>query len=229
MSPNGTSSWITHRRMHTGMPLGKRLLALGLGFSLAVIVTAAFSGCGNNLQAQVTTASAESYSPPDPLQAGFNNGIDPITGDTEANVTNYACPVSANVTPNYDWQLNGTGYYTVCPARANSTDILIHGQPVDLGSILCIFPANAADPNDVSVARDATTGLPLFQCVQITSTGAYASFASSVTYNSTFIVDMEDVYSMQTCLAQANSYMCPKNYSFGLFRAYSSTGTGTGT
>ena len=194
-----------------------------LGILVTAFLVMGAAGCGNNLQPTVQTALAETYEPTDPLQNGYNNGVDPITGDTQTNVTNYACPTSKNVTPDYDWQMNGTGYYTVCPARANTAGILVHGTPVDKSAIMCIFPAAASDPSTITVPRDSSTGLPVFQCVQASSSGSYATFASTISYNAVFIVDEEDVTSMQSCLSLADYYLCPKNYSFGLFRNYTGT------
>ena len=185
---------------------------------LLATVTVA-GGCGNDLSKRDLMASKDSIASNrnilDPV-----NGLDPITGDSESNLSNYVCGSEANIKPDYDWNFNGTGFYTACPARANDTDILVHGRASSgtATETLCFFPAQYYSQTRVIWQPETPQApFPMVRCVANGATGAYFSFAGTH-YNSGFIVPLADAAQMRSCLTEGNYYHCPRNYSFGVFR-----------
>jgi hypothetical protein len=173
---------------------------------------AALCACGNNPHMQLPVYSLQAA----PLTA------QPFTPDglneSDQNALTYNCPSQANVVPDYDWDFNGTGYYTVCPSKNNLSDILVHGNAPIQGPI-CVFPAQIASNGQVFAKPDVNKndGSPWVQCLSPGNDGVHMSF-TGISWNAAFIVDAADVQQMSLCI-QGGIYMyCPKHYSFGSFR-----------
>lgn len=174
------------------------LFILGL---LAVATT----GCGNILKPYVPRAPEGSY-------GRSPASVRPSTGGSPQG---YACPDSPNVVPDYDYERDGTGQFSVCHNRDSQADILVHGS-ISQGTSICIFPAQVIDDQHIYVKPDVQTGLPWSQCVEVTDQGAYARF-EGISWNAAFIVESIHKSQMQSCLFGGNYYGCPR-YSFGRFR-----------
>jgi hypothetical protein len=138
--------------------------------------------------------------------------------ESEQNYLTYNCPGDPNVVPDYDWEFNGTGYYSVCPSKSNLADILVHGR-TRLGGAVCVFAAEVAANGQVFAKPNvAKQGEPWVQCANPSADGLKLSFGEGIYYNSVFIVDAADVKQMSLCIQGGVYEYCPKNYSFGRFR-----------
>jgi hypothetical protein len=134
---------------------------------------------------------------------------------TSGTNSDYRCVNEPNVLPDYDWDLDGSGRYTVCPSTKAFSDILIHGS-TSYGNEICVFPAQYIDDSHIYTKPTLSGTGPISACVQGTPNGAYASF-QGVNYNAVFIVEKRDYQQMMECLIQRNYYFCP-SFSFGTFR-----------
>ncbi len=148
--------------------------------------------------------------------------VEPLTPngleESYENSLKYTCPSAPNVVPDYDWEINGTGYFAVCPSKSNLADILIHGQSRLRGAV-CVFAAEIASNGQVFAKPNvAKAGEPWVQCQLPGQDGLKLSFGEGVYYNAAFIVDAADVKQMSLCLQGGVYEYCPKNYSFGRFR-----------
>ena len=168
----------------------------------AVLLTGCGVGRPSVLKASPSTYNVSAAS----AGAGLNAGAD----------ANYVCPASNNIAPDYDTNLNGTGFYQVCTNRDSKEKVAIHGRPTASATKLCVFPVEAVDENHIYWKPDLQTGGPWSRCYDITDTGVYAQF-EGVSYNAVFIVDSLTANTqMQECLLTGYRY-CP-SYSFGKFR-----------
>lgn len=138
-----------------------------------------------------------------------------LAGGTAPGAIGYTCASHANVRPDYDYNRDGTGHYTVCPKTGAVAEVLVYGE-IHHGSKLCLFPAQVVDDSHIYLKPDAQSGLPWVQCVAPSEAGAALSFAD-ISWNAAFIVPNTEVAAMQACLGAGNYYGCPA-YSFGQFR-----------
>lgn len=168
----------------------------------AAVLGIALTGCGKLSNRYVARAPSSSYNVSS-------------SSYTVATNSDYACPDSPNVVPDYDQLHDGSGYFTVCPSRAQKSDVLVHGE-IAAGSQVCIFPAQVIDDAHIYVKPDLQTGLPWVQCTDVAETGIYGSFPG-INWNAAFIVSNLEKDQMRSCLATGNYYACP-SYSFGRFR-----------
>lgn len=132
----------------------------------------------------------------------------------------YECSDSANVIPDYDWNVNGSGYFFACYNKSNPADLKIFGH-ANQSINFCVFPAQYYDAQHVYAKPDVTqTGYPpLVRCVNSSEEGVALSFVNDQisTMNAVFIVAAKDKNAMQNCLGTQDYYACP-HYSFGVYR-----------
>jgi hypothetical protein len=150
-------------------------------------------------------------------------GSQPLFGGVED--PEFSCPDSANVVPDYDYELDGSGYYRVCHHRTNPADVKFTGRTAAT-NVVCMFPAQYLDGQHIYAKPDVDggTNAPWYKCQEIqtdasgtTSTGIRMTFPG-ISWNAAFIVEgYAAATEMQRCLAQNNYYACP-HYSFGIFR-----------
>lgn len=188
---------MTSRRL-----LREKTGAVALCLLIAGAVT--LSGCGNNFMPE-RTAPRGSYETHSAASTG--------TTDPDAD---YICPpeYEPNVKPDYDWDLDGTGYYRVCTNREAPANLKIHGR-TSTSDVICVFPAKALG-GSVKVWRDAR-GAAFSQCAQVSSAGAYVSLPVEMDPNAFFIVEGPDDAKMHLCLELGNITLCP-HFSFGKLR-----------
>ncbi len=181
-----------------------RTCSILIGLILAMLFGLATSGCGNP------------YAKPYRLKLESMElvGVDPDSGAGDSD-PKYACPKESNVKPDWEWSLDGSGYYTVCPSRTVYADILVHGH-TSLSNRICIFPVEYVDDRNIFTKPDLATGGPMHVCVNTADRGVYATFAG-VKYNGAFIVEAPFRDQMYACLVQKQAGLCPR-YSFGIFR-----------
>jgi hypothetical protein len=170
---------------------------------LALALTISLSSCGMG------------YRPPYKLRLQSMELVGAGPLDTDNRDPNYYCGSKANVEPDWEWSLDGAGYYTICPSKTVYSNILVHGQ-TSLTNTICIFPAEYIDDRNIFTKPDLQTGGPMHKCVTATDRGVYTAFAG-VRYNAAFIVESPHVEQMYACLVQRDSVTCPR-YSFGIFR-----------
>ena len=142
----------------------------------------------------------------------------------------YSCPVQSNVVPNYDWNLNGTDFFTACIKKDSSKDYWIYGHSNN-NTKVCVIPVSdqqgsqSSTPttvagilpyNDPSVT--AVSGAPwqvvLNHCAQAGDLGFEANFGN-MAYNGFFIVAQADLDQMQHCLFYQDYNVCPREFSYG--------------
>jgi hypothetical protein len=189
-----------------------RKLARALALSAALITT---SSCVNLHNGKVQVPM-EIY------------GSQPLLGGVDD--PEFSCPSSPNVVPDYDYDLDGSGYYNVCYHRTSQADIKFTGRTAS-SNVVCVFPAEYVNATNIFVKPDvdAGTNAPWYQCRELTgspdgatSSGVRMSFPG-IRWNAAFIVEgTQAALEMQRCLAQNNYYACPR-YSFGIFRPLGSS------
>lgn len=167
-------------------------------------------GCG--------TEAFKNYVPPVPESEIEGNGRPRgliFNGLGTQEDPNYICPKSPNLTPDYDKTLDGSGYYTVCKNKLNTSDTLLHGKTY-LASAICLFPAEWISQENIYTKPDLITQAPWSQCFEIEQKGVYASF-QGINYNAFYLVEKPFHEDMQNCLLGGRLALCPP-YSFGRFR-----------
>lgn len=176
-----------------------------------LFVAMAVAGCGNTYRPNVIRAKEISALT---AQAYTANGLN----ESDRNVQTFTCPSQANVVPDYDWEFNGTGFYTVCPSKLNLSDILVHGNS-HLGGAVCVFPVQIASNGAVFAKPDVNKadGSAWVQCATPDVDGIHLSFPG-ISWNAAFIVDAVDVKQMNLCIQGGIYSCCPKHYAFGSFR-----------
>ena len=176
-----------------------------------IILACALTACSNMVKPHKITGPEIAALTAQPSTL---NGLN----ESDQNAATYNCPASANVVPDYDWNFNSTGYFTVCPSKANLTDILVHGSAPVAGPV-CVFPAEIASNGQVFAKPDVNKadGSPWVQCLTPTADGIHATFPG-ISWNAVFIVAAQDVRQMSLCLQGGVYSYCPRNYSFGSFR-----------
>lgn len=177
-------------------------------FKISLLLASAIpiSGCGQVL--------FKSYIPETP--GGKSGTVSALTTDSPKDDPDFNCPQEPNVVPNYDWDLNGTGFFRVCESKKDLMNILIHGK-TSRSNVICIFPAEVVNQKSIFTKPDLITGAPLSQCVEATEEGIYAKF-EGIKFNAVFIVEKPDQLQMENCLFGGVSPLCPQYYSFGKFR-----------
>src|SRR6185503_18236575 len=151
---------------------------------LLIFVAFAVSACANTYHPytmkakEVAALSTQPFTPD-----GLN--------ESDRNAQTFNCPSASNVNPDYDWEFNGTGFFTVCPSRLNPADILVHGSTRTGGSgTVCVFPAQIAANGQVFAKPDVNKndGSPWVQCLAPEVDGVHMSFPG-ISWNAAFIVD----------------------------------------
>jgi hypothetical protein len=165
--------------------------------SLALFLT----GCGAPNGYRVTAV---------PQSTGYT-----FTGTSSDGSSDYRCPSSPNVMPNWDRAIDGSGRYTVCPSRTDFANILIHGK-TSVSNEICVFPAQYISETNIYTKPAADGTGAMNACIQATQTGVYASF-KEINYNAVFIVEKRNHQQMVDCLILKNYNFCPE-FSFGVFR-----------
>jgi len=168
------------------------------------------SGCGNegltnnNRNMSTTQFSSDASS----IGGGYGASVTGLRAD-------YTCPGKKNVKPNYDWDLNGSGFYEACGGSTDVNKMALFANQPPIGRI-CVFPAQAYDTGQVFVKPGLDT-LPIVYCSNLTAAGIPLQFAN-MSYNAVFTVLEADKNMMQNCLMTGISSACPRNWSYGRFR-----------
>jgi hypothetical protein len=126
----------------------------------------------------------------------------------------YSCPLQANIQPDYDWELDGSGYYTACTHKSSSYSIKLHGKTSGAGTI-CVFPAQYIDDEHIVLKQDEI-GAPMYRCMKTNTDGLIFTF-DKTNFNALFIVEGQDLQQMRMCLVGGKYSQCP-HYSYGIFR-----------
>lgn len=129
----------------------------------------------------------------------------------------YECPADdkANILPDYDRHLNGSGYYTVCKSRVTTEKIRLHGKTADPRKMICVFPVAVYDDNRRVIKWDMT-GKPWSKCGTLPDEQSIVVGFELTTYNAVFVVNQEDRARMVDCFLARNESACP-DYSYGQF------------
>lgn len=135
----------------------------------------------------------------------------------------YTCSAEPNVIPNYDWDFDGTGFYTVCRSKTKLEELKVYGLAANSKSI-CMFPivygfGNQAD--SISIYRDpkkVSTVDPASDvfdyCFEAKEDGAVIQGFGTLSYNAVFVVEKQDEDEMKQCLHLEAYALCPR-YAFG--------------
>ena len=179
-----------------------KLLSLLLAASAMTL-----GGCGNFSNSRRVIAPESTYNP-----QGTVNEYSAALSDTS-----YDCPLYPNVTPDYDYDFDGSGHYTICKSRETQETVQIQGR-TSLSDTICVFPTQYVNEDNSFWKPDPYNGGPLSTCTTVNDTeGVYLTFAG-ITFNAVFVVDKSYRMQMATCLAAGNYNLCPKYYSYGRFR-----------
>ncbi|OFZ82604.1 MAG: hypothetical protein A2583_07835 [Bdellovibrionales bacterium RIFOXYD1_FULL_53_11] len=171
---------------------------------MAVAAALVLSGCANDYSPRGGAYASKDSMKSANFALAANDYADPA----------FSCPAEANVTPDYDSALNGTGYYKVCAALSGTATIKVIGT-ASAGTNICVFPVEII--NNQTWLKPDQTGAPMYQCVAASSSaGTQVSF-SATSFNAVFIVSGEDASQMVSCL-QAGTYLSCPDYSYGKFR-----------
>lgn len=171
-----------------------------LNLILAASVTTLLSACG---AADPGLYDTQSYG-----TNTYNYNQNAATSDGA-----YLCPASPNVLPARDVNFDGTQRYTVCANPADKTKALVKGTSSS-SAMVCAYPVQYVDTNRF-VYKLSPSGLPMFQCANVASSGRFEISFPSTNYNALVVVDYADQLSMSRCLV--NGQTCP-NYSMGRFQ-----------
>ena len=146
-----------------------------------------------------------------------------------------------NVLPEYIYTYPGD--FHACTDDSDSYTVVIDGSlKLKTGSHysgsvvpeeICVFPSQVYNYGNgqgkVAVWKPDTSGFPMYKCVPIGASESSGRFSEVearfdlTNFDSVFIVDVEDVMSMRTCLLTGNDSSCP-DYAFGQFRTLDSSG-----
>lgn len=195
----------------SGMRFGRMLTLAGVVAALGVL--GATTGCMVNGYARGPRyAPAESYP---------NNGAGGVRfGAASAEVGDFRCSTDDRVVPDYDWFLDGRGFFKVCRSDSEPRQIVFLGDTQE--SRICIFPALELGADNVQVfPREGGTGLQ-HTCVdrrKDPETGRYyfaAEFDPNIAFNAVFIAEYSSASRLQMCLGGdpaaiegPNYYFCP--------------------
>ncbi len=167
---------------------------------LAVTLSALLSACGSSDPGSYNTQS-------------YGGNAYSYHQNTTASEGAYLCPAGPNAIPVRDVNFDGTQRYTVCSNPNDPTKALIKGTS-STSAMICAYPLQYIDLNRF-VYKLSPSGLPLFQCASVASTGRFEISFPSTNYNAVVIVDYTDQLSMSRCLVSGQT--CP-HYSMGRFQ-----------
>ncbi len=175
-----------------------------LRLTIAAVVAAAavslLSGCGRPYTPKAPKSSLRVTSMPFTLDDGTDQG-------------SFTCTATQTIQPEFDWELDGSGFYRACVSKSDSGDIILEGF-TSKSDTLCAFPAQFNDQSHVYTVRD-NSGLATVQCQYVTpGVKSRPEFKFTGIFNGVFVVEGPDKDKMAGCLAAGNYYLCPR-YSFG--------------
>ena len=129
----------------------------------------------------------------------------------------YDCPNSDNVTPAFDEDLNGSGYYRVCTHIQNLEDIAITGQ-TQVSQNICVYPIEVLGPTDIRVKPHPQEGGIWRQC-SAPNQGTYNFQFVGSSLNAVIIIENVGINQdlMDMCLVSQNFNQCP-SFSSGRIR-----------
>ena len=135
----------------------------------------------------------------------------------------FDCPIHNNIVPDYDYALDGTGFYKVCKNRDIAVKIRVHGTAPASGKI-CVFPVEfAANGQPRTLSDPKNNGLAKVDCADVNQTKSGLDFTFELyKFNGVIIVDQNDVFQMSACApplgrGTPDATQCPKNFSLGQF------------
>lgn len=174
-----------------------------------------FTGCGN-------------LAPTFPIQvpaSAYQLNIPPASSQIQ---TQYNCTETSFIEPQFT-STNVVDVFQACPSSNSSdySDILIKGT-TNLSNNVCVFPieANSSNPSNplAGFIGDPNTGLPIYLCLDLSSTGTVFSFQNNAalsepvtsSFNAVAIVESTAVEQLVECMKDP-AVECP-HYSYGQFR-----------
>jgi hypothetical protein len=179
-------------------------------FESALFAATALGLC---LASSACGVTPQQYASKDSYNRGYSADMSGLTDPSEQG--SFSCPVSANVTPHYDWNLDGTDFFTVCTSKDSAYDLIIHGKTHD-SSTVCVYPLQYYSSSQIVWKADAQ-GFPMVKCQEISGAGnGIAVTFDKTNFNALIIVEGPDSDQMRLCLTN-NNVPCP-HYSYGKFR-----------
>ena len=179
-------------------------------FWLPMLVLLITPGCLSNSGSSKDSSSSVS------TKSKSSSNDSSSTSSTEDS-EGYNCPSEANVTPNYDWHHDGTGEFTVCQHKDDSSNILIHGK-TNVSTTICVFPTKS-DDESTSIYLSSDQQSVRYQCASAKENGVYIALEDFSSYNGVFVVESPYASQMEHCLFMNNGYLCPSAepsyYSYG--------------
>jgi len=186
-----------------------RTLRKGASTALATLALLSITTACGNINAMRPLAPRESYDPTLFSSSGATSAVS--VGDST-----FSCPYQFNITPDYDWELDGTGFYSACPSTKNQVDVLVRGETADPKGKVCVFPGEYVSESQFFLKPDLRTGSFLYQCMSPGGAGGTVTFPATK-YNALIIVDARNLAGMLSCLPTRNWGNCPA-FSHGKFR-----------
>lgn len=140
------------------------------------------------------------------------------SGATGESASLFSCPSSANVLPDYDVYLDGSGVYSACAHKSDANQVKLSGKASrNSNNRICVFPAEVVDSTHWYVKPDLSTGRPLVSCQTLSGSEAVFNFAATK-YNALFVAEEHDMQQMSDCLQSGHYPSCPAMYSYGRFK-----------
>ncbi len=171
-----------------------------------ILIAAALSACGD--------ASSFRSKAPKGAYTGIGASKDPLVaddGDPE-----FDCPEEDNVFPDYDRNMDGSGFYRVCTHSQAPARIKLHGKTHQSDTV-CAIPAEYINQSTIYLKPEHLGGPLMVRCAEIKEGGMVFDFPPNTRFNSVFVVEGHQRDQMLACLPYGNYYLCP-TYSFGKFR-----------
>ncbi len=141
-------------------------------------------------------------------------------GLTESDeVPGFACPNNNNIRPNFDYWLDGSGYFKACASETDENEIWLEGNPGG-SSNLVLYPVEYISTSQIFLKDNPLTiesDIYSQEIGQFSEEGIVITFGSVGVINAMFVVDAANKNQMDICLAAQDYYFCPP-YSFGKFK-----------
>lgn len=185
-----------------------KLAMAGLGVALALMA----SGCGNTIvapervKATQTTSTATSSG-----QGSLFSGNDCVGGA-------YTCPEKSNVNPNYDFQRDGSGFYTVAYHKEDGTKLHVRGE-AHYSNGICIYPM-MSNNGRIEPWYDNTSGAAYSQCVRVNDDkGVFVTLPGGIEPNYLIIVEEKFDAMLRNYFATGSYPLMPNEYSRGSIKS----------
>lgn len=170
-------------------------------------------GCGSTVSTK-TYSYLPSASFPDSVNDYSFAQLADIRGD-------FVCPNTANVVPNFDLEMDGSGYYKVCYHKTLSDTLFIVGDvsQSEKEKQVYVFPIQFVDKYTIWLKPDVNKKSVAFEQAQVNDDGFEVKF-NLTDFNSVIIVESQYIDKMRACLLtkpKPSFNLCPP-FSFGKFK-----------